>query len=220
MEKRVAGIIRWLERCVKAYKDGAVESALMDAECARADMETLRGDLWKKLEGRRCVRRRLSSFKAAEAILGALGIMLITATPLALPLNEPAREDRAEGHFPLALEWVTADERELLNNIRRRPDDELAFLESPVSSMSDVRVEEPIAEPQIARPQTAPARVAEPVRRRAQEPQSVRSEQKGPDSSLTYDSILSLIETGERAMKNEPPAIKVESAKGATVDDK
>ena len=42
VEKRVAGIIRWLERLKKSYSSGALESALMDAECARADLENLR----------------------------------------------------------------------------------------------------------------------------------------------------------------------------------
>ena len=45
MEKRVAGIVRWLERFQRSYKSGSMESALMDAECARADLETLRRDV-------------------------------------------------------------------------------------------------------------------------------------------------------------------------------
>jgi len=206
MERRVAGIIRWLERCINAYKGGAVESALMDAECARADIETLRGDLWKKIKGRHSVRtRRLNFFKMAETLFLTIGIMLITATPLALSQSEYAREDRANG--PFVLEWVTPDERELLGNIRKRPDDSLAMALIP---------EETIVEPVEAK---AAPRTVEPAKRRSQEPPPLRSEQKKPETSLTYDSILSLIETGERAMKSEPPAIRVESVKGASGDD-
>ena len=203
MEKRVAGIIRWLERCVKAYKSGAVESALMDAECARADIETLRCDLWKKLEGCPDTRaRRFNSVKAAEALLWAVGITLITATPLALQQERLTRENRAGVN--VTLEWVTADERELLSNVRRRPEETVALV------VSDV----PIVEPQVL-----PAHAAEPVRRRNPEPPPLRSEpqqreQIAPEMHLPYDRILSLIETGERAMKNDSPAIRVESAIG------
>ena len=202
MERRVAGIIRWLERCIRAYKDGAVESALMDVECARADIETLRGDLWKKLERRHHVCSCwFSSFKAAEALLWALGMMLITATPLAL--QQDRFEGRTEGNS--TLEWITPDERELLSNLRRRPDEPLALIVVP---------EELIVEPQIMSVPMS-ARAAEPARRRSPDPPpSEQNEQKKPEINLTYDSILALIETGERAMKNEAPAIKVESANG------
>ena len=225
MEKRVAGIIRWLERCVKAYKDGAVESALMDAECARADIEALRGDLWRKLEQCHNVRvRRLNFFKTAEAFFWAFGIMLITATPLALQQDGPTGENRSGGNF--TLEWVTPDEMELLGNLRRRPGDSLAVKpEEPMVNagqwtadskpMMTVEPEEPIVEHRVT---SVPV---EPVRRRSPEPPSSRNEQneqsnqsnqKEPETGLTYDRILSLIETGERAMKNEAPAIRVENA--------
>ena len=202
MERRVTGIIRWLERCVKAYKNGAVESALMDAECARADMETLRDELWKKLEGRHCARsRRFKSFKAAEALFGAIGILLITAAPLALPQDRLAKENRAEEY--LTLEWVTPDERELLSNVRKRPEEPLALVVKP---------DEPVVP--AVEVQTVSARIVEPAKRRSLELPPQRSEQKKPETNLTYDNILSLIETGERAMKNESPAIKVENTSG------
>jgi len=203
MERRVAGIIRWLERCVKAYKDGAVESALMDAECARADVETLRDELWKKLEGRRCAQsRRFHPFRAAEALFGAIGIILITAAPLALPQDRLTRERRVEEYF--TLEWVTPDERELLGNVRKRPEESLALIVKP---------EAPVIP--VAEVQTLPSRTVEPARRRSPELPSPRDEQKKPhEANLTYDSILSLIEAGERAMKNESPAIKVENTSG------
>jgi len=205
MEKRVAGIIKWLERCVKAYKDGAVDSALMDAECARADVETLRNDLWKKLEGRHCPRVRRYNFRAAEVLFWAFGVLLITATPLALSQDGQARENRAEGRF--TLEWVTPDERELLGNLRKRPDEPMVFSGSSVNTVSSVSIEEPIVETK-----TVSSRTVEPPKRRNPEPPPRQAEQIKPETSLPYERILSLIEAGERAMKNETPAIKVENA--------
>ena len=46
LEKRTDAVIRWLERMKIAYSSGAVESAYMDAECARADLEDLRSDVF------------------------------------------------------------------------------------------------------------------------------------------------------------------------------
>ncbi|MCL2010206.1 MAG: hypothetical protein FWG71_06625 [Synergistaceae bacterium] len=210
MERRVAGIIRWLERCVRAYKEGAVESALMEAECARADIEALRGELWNKLEGRCCVSaRRFSFFRTAEAFFWAVGIMLLTAAPLALQQDGPAKENRAEGH--LTLEWLTPDEMELLGNLRRRPDDMAAADSEPAPAVAEP--EEPVAELGAVLASVAgPARRVNlelPSRRERKE----QSEQKESETSLPYDRILSLIEMGERAMKDEPPAIRVENSR-------
>jgi hypothetical protein len=196
MEKRVAAVIRWLERCVIAYKGGAVESALMDAECAKADIETLRNDLWKAVEGRRRADAR-RFLRPAEALFWAVVIMLVTAAPLAQPQALSAMEDRSDGYF--TLEWVTPDEKELLGNVRRRPSEELALVVKP-------------EEDQVAAPLALPARVTEPARRRTPEPQPPRSEQN-KETNIPYDRILSLIETGERAMKNDAPAIRLENVK-------
>ena len=201
MEKRVAGIIRWLERCIKAYKAGAVESALMDAECAKADMEALRSELWKKVETcQSAPARRFNFFKVAEAFFWAFGIMLISATPLALQQDGPAREARAEGN--LTLEWVTPDERALLSNLRKSPSEPLAQIITPELAIADSFVAPAV-----------PARSAGPERHRSPGSPPLRSEQTGqrePETSLPYDRILSLIEMGGRAMKNETPAIRVE----------
>ena len=221
MERRVAVIIRWLERCVKSYKSGAMESALMDAECARADMENLRGDLWEKLEGR-CIRvRRFSFIKMTEVLVCVMGVLLISATPLALQQNA-IMEERAGGRF--SLEWISPDEMELLSNLRKSPDVVTAFsvepadnalLEEPVS----LALEEPIFTPVVVSPVIAtlsktPVRAIEPARSRNTERSSTSTEQKKPDTTMSYENILALIETGERAMNNNSPAIRVEIASG------
>lgn len=51
VDKRVAGIVRWLERLKNSYSEGAMEVALMDAECARADLEDLRQDVFINCSG-------------------------------------------------------------------------------------------------------------------------------------------------------------------------
>ena len=74
VERRVDGIIRWLERFQSSYHSGALENALMDAECARADIENLRLDIWSRVGTVRAPRR--AAFRglmscAAAALTGA-----------------------------------------------------------------------------------------------------------------------------------------------------
>ena len=49
VEKKIAVINKWLDRLVKSYKSGAMENALIEAECAKADLEDLRQDVWAKV---------------------------------------------------------------------------------------------------------------------------------------------------------------------------
>jgi hypothetical protein len=217
MEKRVAGIIRWLERCLKAYKAGAVESALMDVECARADIESLREDLWAKIELRHSDHfflaplapraRRLSVLRPLAAFLWAFGMTLAAATPLS---QDRRANETQEGRF--TLEWVTPDEMELLGNIRKRPDDSLAMT---VTSAEPLFLPGPAPlSPPETRLLRAPVQAKQRGPEKAQETQKIQKIQKIQERasapSVPYDRIMLLVETGERAMKNQEPAIKVE----------
>ena len=53
LERRIDGIISWLERMKSSYRQGQVESAYMDVECARADLEDLRTDVFSGISMRR-----------------------------------------------------------------------------------------------------------------------------------------------------------------------
>jgi hypothetical protein len=201
MERYIAGIIRWMERCLKAYNAGSLESAFMDAECARADMERLRDELWTRLERRHSAKlRRRRFFRPAEVVFCAVSIMLATATPLTV-LQDGRSADR-RGDY--ALEWVTPDERVLLSNIRKRPENSLALTTS-ADSIVPVLPRETSAK-RKATDLGAPRKVDT-----AKEPPQ---EARKREMVIPYDQILSLVETGERAMKNSEPAIKVENASG------
>lgn len=89
MDRRIAGIIRWLERFQSAYRSGAIESALMDAECARADLEDLRLDVWAKVG--RAPRRPWIGAACRTFLLTCL-LVTATALPLARDVGpQPAR---------------------------------------------------------------------------------------------------------------------------------
>lgn len=92
MERRIAGIIRWLERFQSSYRSGALERALLDAECAHADLEDLRLDIWSQVETRP-VRFPLLGALCRVCLLTIL-FLLATAAPLSrLAQDVSTRQD-------------------------------------------------------------------------------------------------------------------------------
>lgn len=84
MDRRIAGIIRWLERFQSSYRSGAIESALMDAECARADLEDLRSDVWRSVGAVRPSRVR----RSVVGWLSSLVLLAVLAVPSPLSREE------------------------------------------------------------------------------------------------------------------------------------
>ena len=85
IDKRVAGIIRWLERLKQSYSSGALESALMDAECARADLENLRQDVWAKVNPEEIQETKIFSrlIHASKIAFLAMLVVLSAVFPIA-----------------------------------------------------------------------------------------------------------------------------------------
>ncbi|MDR1621061.1 MAG: hypothetical protein LBS00_01660 [Synergistaceae bacterium] len=199
MERRIAGIVRWLDRCLRACKAGALESALMDVECARADVERLRDEVWGKLERRRSARVRGRFFWVPlKVVLGAFLVVLTGATPVAFFQEGPALE--RQERETVSLEWVTPDEKTLLGNLRKHLSDSNSF-----ASIQD-RAQIP-AQPMEREAEREPAVRAAPKAAPKQEPKpAVRDEAL----NIPYDRIISLVQAGEKAMQKDEPAIKVE----------
>lgn len=120
MEQKVRRIARWVERCALACRFKKWSEALMEIECARAELETVRSDLWERAEeeasekGHVVAREWIFPFRVA--LVG--GVILLCA---ALPLSteDPSRSPYsvATNTAPL-LEFVTPDERDLLHAMR------------------------------------------------------------------------------------------------------
>ncbi|MDR1874584.1 MAG: hypothetical protein LBQ90_06190 [Synergistaceae bacterium] len=200
MERRIVGVVRWLERCLKAFRAGGLESALMDAECARAELEHLRKDLWAAIE-----RKKLNGDSARAGAAGcplraasvAVVIVLLTATPLLRP-----EEQRAVRPEPTAsLEWVTPDEKALLGNLRRYLSDSNPFASIPPERDGALAT----TEPETRKPQ-ATGKIAE---------RPVEAEKRNDEGEgIPYDRIASLVRAGERALKNERSIITIERGQG------
>ena len=184
VERRIAGIIRWLERLKQSYSSGAMESALMDAECARADLEDLRQAVWSQVkpsEHRVGIFTRILS--GLRTVSLAVIIVLLAVVPLSRELPAPI---------------VELDKSDIV-------------MAEPIII---VREEDPVTEA------VAPSRTAsaQPVKKAASQkrktsakrPQAKPDTNSEPAGTVPYDKVYSLIQTGQRALKNNTSVIKIQ----------
>lgn len=121
-DKKILRAIKWLERCVSACRAGSSESALMDIECARVDLDRAREDIWQT-NGKKYAPKS-SAWEGGKVAFAAALFLLFTAAPISIV--EP---------ISFYLEWVTPDEKMLLANLRLR------FADANEASVEDVSPE-------------------------------------------------------------------------------
>lgn len=189
MDRRIAGIIRWLERFQSSYRSGAIESALMDAECARADLEDLRSDVWRSVGVVRPSRVR----RAVVGWLSSLVLLAVLAVPSPLSREEglpPRREVRAAVQEP---------ER----RVETPPPAPAEAAPAPATSRA-VRAEKRPASGRRTRTATA-----------APKPEGAAAVRPAPrdGDAVPYDKMFLLLQTGARALRNEGPAIRIDKAR-------
>lgn len=206
VEKRVAGIMRWLDRFQCAYRSGAIESALMDAECARADLETLSRDVWSALDPSRTPPPRRGMW-FCRALLLALLVVLATAVPLSRArLESGVVEVKAPPSSDSLSAWTALD---VLDSRRGL---ETAFL-----GASRVEAVPGEAAPAVHGGVSVRARSAPQSGARRPSAGSVDGAGRRPSGAgkeVPYEKILSLLQTGERVLRDEEPAIKVDRGQG------
>ena len=173
LEKRADGVIRWLERMKSAYSSGAVESAYMDAECARADLEDLRSEFLRPKDS-----RKGSGFLLTFSRIMFLAMMIVMIAVM-----------------PLSRDNMTVIETEPV-----------------IEEAAEVVI---LPEPQV-KPEPQPKRSrakTSAVKRPVQPAAPVKSVQKpkvsAPTKTVAYDKVYSLLQTGQRALKNDKSVIKV-----------
>lgn len=185
VDKRVAGIIRWLERLKKSYSSGAMENALMDAECARADLENLRLDVWATLDPQAKPDNKFFSRILDFARVSSLAILivLLTVFPISKEIQAPAVEHSKE-KITLAQPIIIVREEKIEKN-QAKSDNNIAV----------VKTKKPTRTANVKKPQ--------PV---VQEKITAKNEPE--QKTVAYDKVFSLIQTGERALKNNRSVIK------------
>ncbi len=217
MEKRVAGIVRWLERFQRAYRSGAIESALMDAECARADLETLRRDVWSALDPSCLPRRRRAPL--GRAVVSALLVVLATAVPVSVAQRERGFEEAGE---PLPYDSLFA--WSVLNLRTAGPSfdgasevAETGSVLTPSSALVASQPKPPLAPPR-AHAEPRPGSGLRPLGKNggegARSAEGGKKDEKKGEKKVPYETVFALLQTGERVLKNERPVIAVDRRQG------
>ncbi|MBP6333574.1 MAG: hypothetical protein KA342_08975 [Aminivibrio sp.] len=200
MEKKIARIARWLDRCSKACSAMSWQSALLDMECAKAELEEARAQLWARAEGSAQaspVMRRAGRLTLA-AVLG-LFLVLSIAGPLAV---QAARETVSIASGP-SLEWVSTDEKALLSALRR--------------NLSDANLARLSAEPEEnglagEAEATTAARQADARRNSTVRQGGAKENLQNPSSSgREFDTIITLVQIGQKALRERESAIRFDA---------
>ena len=188
VDKKIAGIIRWLERLKKSYSSGAMENALMDAECARADLENLRRDVWANLDhnakSENKIFLRLWNFLRVVSI--ATLIVLLAVFPIAKDVPAPALEH----------------EKSKLT------------LAKPIIVVREEKIEIPSDNNIVNAKPKKPTRTANVKKTSPAAPEKVQPQKVEPapqQKAVAYDKVFSLMQTGQRALKNDSSVIKIEN---------
>lgn len=201
VEKKVAGIIKWLERLKKSYSSGAMESALMDAECARADLEDLRLDVWEKVSPSAHRNSAVLSrvMNCARTFSLSVIIVMMSVVPLSrevkAPEIEPAKSTRAyAGPIVVFREYEAPVVEQTLTLPERTPKPEPKTADSSLSASSSQKKQSP-------QKRTAQKNTQTPAR---------QNHTTKPAATVPYDKVYSLIQTGQRALKNNSSVIKIQ----------
>jgi len=215
MEKKIARICRWLDRCAKACSAGSWSSALLDMECAKAELDEARTELWARSESAssgETVRRTALVLKISCL---SMVFILALAAPLAIQGVSPVRRSEE-----FALEWVTSDEKAVLSALRK------SLSEANRAWLADTRTGREVAE----RPETndvaslVPEGHAEKVSREARPEYSgtggtrTRVVSPGKDRSprqkeevsagRELDEIITLVQIGQKALRERESPIE------------
>ena len=197
VDRKVAGIIRWLERMKKSYSAGAIESALMDAECARADLETLRNDVWQKVKA----PVRKSSYDGIMRILKCVSlaaiVILFHVSPLAKD-NVPVQSVKEE------MKALTQSHPKPIIIIREYEKEKEVEVEEVKELKHDVKVTRTEAtQKKLSRRQVTQKKAEKP----AVNPRTVT--RQAQQKTVPYDKVLSLVQTGQRALKENTSVISI-----------
>ena len=186
VDKRVAGIICWLERLKQSYSSGAMEVALMDAECAKADLEILRADVWKKIKPKENHKNKIFSLALsfAKPFLLAVIIVMLMVFPISKEINSPLTVIEKKEELVLAEPII----------IIREPKNETPHIPQKIAKS-----------PKRLTPSQPQKTVTSVVK--SENLEKVDKDKKV--KTVPYDEIFSLVQTGHRALKKDNSVIKV-----------
>ena len=184
------------------------ENALMEMECAKAEMDLAREELWAAAqEDGNGKRMHVLAFRSTRAAFVAAFLLLVTAAPIANSVMIVQEQGRIAIRTAPVLEWVTTDERTLLSALRKSLSEANAGSSREVFAASDAR------EDGVGNTET---RVSA-VDRRDRDMSGKQADRAGRESVsaksqpvVTGEMIYSLVQLGQKALRNSEPAIRID----------
>lgn len=199
MENKIKKVQRWLERCVDACKSRSWENALADMECATAELESARKELWSVVDGSRAAARSRRRTRRLEASCVATILVLMSAIPVAMPdpVKKAVQSMGWEDQRAM-LEFLTRDEKVLITSLRKSLSSANRF--EGIEDRDDV--------PSIA-PDVSVASVPRTVQKRESKPlrNNVLRDADGP---IALDEMVQLLEIGQKALRGNEGLIILE----------
>ena len=196
VDKKVAGIIRWLERLKQSYSSGAMESALMEAECARADLEILRADVWQKISAesygfqQNKVLERIMKFSKIGFL--TLIIVLLTVFPISKdPLQSAKVIEEDKSKLVLAEPIQIIYEEPKLSKTQNQST--VSQTETKTVHKVSAKAKPDVTKTQKNSVQVQPTQPSPPVNQK----------------KVAYEELFSLMQTGQRALKNNSSVVKI-----------
>ena len=207
VEKKVAGIIKWLERLKQSYSSGAMESALMDAECARADLEDLRLDVWEKVSP--SAHRNSAAFSRVLGYARTFSLSVIIVMASVVPLSRDVKAPEIE---PLKNARAYAGPIVVFREYERPADNTVVHEDEAPVTEHKLKPTERTLKPETkiadSSPKKQPAQ-KRTAQKRTQTPAKTDTKHKS-SGTVPYDKVYSLIQTGRRALKNNTSVIKIQ----------
>ena len=207
MDVQLTRIQRWVDRLRETCRTGSWSSAVAEAECLEAEVRGAREQIWARLEAEALGElprpwERFRGFLQGFAL--SLAVLLGVALPLSLEADRPM-----DFSTPLArgdLEWVSPDEQQLLQTLRRRLSEEGAGRRpAGIPKAFALSAPEP---PGIPRPAKESSGRERPVAGTGTAgttiaDESARSRRQG--GALPLEEVLALLQVGQRALREETP---------------
>ena len=187
VDKKITGIIHWLERLNKSYSEGALENALMDAECAKADLEVLRRDVWNRVQPKNYVPR-FSFVNFLMSCLRTTSLTILIVLLAVVPISKDVKANVVELNQLETLE--TLEKNITPKSVKNTP--KIPAKNKKIAQISAKNsTKNPTKNSTLKNP--------EKTLQLAQKSEQKNEKQK----SVPYDKVFSLIQTGERALRNE-----------------
>lgn len=197
MEKKLCKVQRWVERCLLACRSSSWENAVADMECAKAELDGAREELWAIVDGSRVEKRKKRISRSLGIAVAAVTFVLVASLPVSMPQpvvravkNSLAWEDEKS-----LLELVTPDERNLLKSLRENLSD--FNLASMPHNPSGEPTREDIIRTQASLPEARSANRKAVINNAKKE--------------VALDEVIQLIEIGHRALRRDDATLIIKN---------